>query len=618
MGSAKPSRHVWSALWLVVVFGLCGCGPQVDLQPLELHAVPLQDGEGWRVDAFVKLQVTVPGAEATALVEEQFMLLTTAGEIHPGRPETVRQNLPRLQSAIGRYESLPLLKSRKVSPVTPTSAWLRFPNVLRLGRFGYDPREAGAMRHKLLQGLAELQPELAYQQRSGTIRVSLERFTVLPDPLPLRPSKLCDKVEVLDLPGGLNGFNLAVLEDRLFAADLGLDDKVLLLVAGPVDPCLSEWWPLEPGQATEAKLELAQVPAAGPPDGPMASQVMWQPMTRANPLHILHDEPAAVSQLMQGAEHEPLMEQWRASDDPRLRQIGVAAIRHQHPEAVTNLLQFLGNDPDPDVRIAAVNALVQVGPEHFGDQAEAVAKALGQAAESSDTELRQAVLRAAIALNCPGAVLATARKLLGDAESSDLACRVLGAAKDKASVPPLVEQASSGSRAATDALAAIGDASVLPEIRELLRSWLANPHQSLVNAGSSIDLLARLGTPADGDLLAALWADDRPPSVRNALLEGMGKLGGPAALAKLLEVADSDQISGSTIRRTALKALRRFRDDRAIPLWEKYAADSVCREACLDGLVYHGGDAAVAALKRLAAAEDRMLRSAAERALGEL
>ena len=196
--------------------------------------------------------------------------------------------------------------------------------------------------------------------------------------------------------------------------------------------------------------------------------------------------------------------------------------------------------PDEQVRIAALNALGVLG------DASTVPLLVSAAAQAQGDE--QEAARAAI-LRIGGSQVDSALQALlttGNPAERIEAIIALGARDCSAAVPALLEQArgrdAKVQREALKVIAKLGDASLTPELLDLLATFDPDANSSALE--DAIVALSNKIEPADQRAAATLDTYDRADrELRPAFIRVLGRLGGPAALERIRAAAgDSDRL----------------------------------------------------------------------------
>lgn len=203
-------------------------------------------------------------------------------------------------------------------------------------------------------------------------------------------------------------------------------------------------------------------------------------------------------------------------------------------EAVMPIVTRLQDDPAVEVQRAGIEALGQLG------DAEAV-PALVQVLESGREPLKVPIAEALARLHVPEA-LAPLEELLQDADVvvRQHAVEGIGALQTPASVSHLerlVRDPDEGVReAVAQALGAIGTEECLP----LLLALLSDPHSGV--SDSAVDGLEAIGTPAVPTLIGALTSHEDNPELLAKVVRVLGSIGDIRGINPLLEAfEDADR-----------------------------------------------------------------------------
>ncbi|HEX2779700.1 MAG TPA: HEAT repeat domain-containing protein, partial [Gemmatimonadaceae bacterium] len=314
---------------------------------------------------------------------------------------------------------------------------------------------------------------------------------------------------------------------------------------------------------------------------------------------LLDDDPdagvvvaGALGSIGDGGAFEPLLAHL-GHPQAAFRQSVVAALNSiGHPEMGRRVLDLL-RDPSPAVRESAAKIA-----GYFG-YAEALEPLLALAADPVDEVRRVAVeqlahledqralaaMSDALERGTP-AVRAAAARALAHVPAPDALPRLLAACDDEDPWVRYYAARSAGRHAAADALprlVALATTDPVPPVRM-----------------AAIDALGEIGGARAAAALVTL-AGDHDESIARQALEALGAIDERDAVAVLVAAAESTDRERALI---ALRALARHRDAAAVAVVERVAregADAELRDAAVETLGTIGGEAAIAALVRLAA-----------------
>jgi HEAT repeat protein len=277
-----------------------------------------------------------------------------------------------------------------------------------------------------------------------------------------------------------------------------------------------------------------------------------------------------------------LLDRWRAGDA-------------QSAAAILSRLENLLEDPEPQVRIAAVGAVRMLRkPENLEKHAGAVLALLSDPA----APVRTAAVWTAARLPGPAA-RDKVRALLESTEEPmrfAAAC-ALSDQRDPAALPALLAALREDHRRqeALSALLSLGDPGALPGVTELFEDESLGEFDRTLAAG----VLVRLGDARGAAHLIERIAgdgDDRPIAA-----EWAGRLGVDAAVPALEELAGSE---GEPARGAALRALGRLgapgAEDRLLEIATSAEEAEDLRMDAAEGLAEIGSPAALEALRGLA------------------
>lgn len=587
---------------------LAGCGPQMRIAPLEVHCVHQAQPGGWRIDTYLEVSVRHGGPASLHLSPADFRLRTTSATIAAELPDQQEPNRGSYGwSGPPEYAELPRLETQELPAGSTREGWLVFRDVLRVPRKSSNQMRE-ALRDTLVQQLGALQPVLEYGPAAEPQTISLDGFTTMPDKLAFRKSRLAAGVQILDLPHGLCGFRLAALDAALRGSGLS-NCGVVLLLHGPADPMVSEWFPAEDSMLGTLKLGLGQPAEVADDPGLAVGGTNWKPMTRPKPLPYLAPEAMATAAMMgRVGWHEA--QAWYESGDLDTRAASTLLADTTQPEAAAAMMRLMQHETRPVMRGLACRAFTACeGGAVDGFRAE-FEEALATVAADPDGDVCDAALEAAVYTKSSAAVVAQARQRLAASPESAAAMAVLIDAKDRDAVPLLLEQAARSPRSpAWDALREIMDESCLPALREFVKQGLGDGRSAL------LIYLSRYGDASDGDLLVSLWEPDAAAVDRHAVMNAMAHLGGDQAFAKLRSLALDQTKAAASLRYEACEALGYSDDPRAVAVLVQ-AAPGGHAWRCCDSLRKIGTPAAKAALQQLAAESDPEVRKHARRALG--
>ncbi len=347
----------------------------------------------------------------------------------------------------------------------------------------------------------------------------------------------------------------------------------------------------------------------------------------------------------------PVLLPWLNAASPWLRFHAVQALGQMH-DVHPDLARVLAEEPEPDIRLAAVAPIGRVQSDR--NMATLVA-ALRRAGESSDVRL---ACVSALGNQRGGPevseVLIAALDDTGDERVRIAAATVLGRTRDSSAVAALRDRlnwAATGTeeqRAIVRALDAIDDpdglaaisaqiASLDPELRKAAMNALARtrplPRYAVSRLAARIDderdagvlrsiaaALGSTGSPEAAIPLSSLVTDVYDWSVRRSAAAALARIGGPIAQKALVEYALEDEIP--EIRHIAALSLGQLATkDHPDELAERLGArlikeEPLVRHALISALGEIKGERAVDALAR--ELEQAPFRIAAIRALGQI
>jgi len=293
-----------------------------------------------------------------------------------------------------------------------------------------------------------------------------------------------------------------------------------------------------------------------------------------------------------------------ASENPRERIRAARQLAEQGSSAIPALRKLL-QDPDLEVRLEAVKAIVQIGTQHSLD-------ALIEATRDPDPEIQIRATDGLVDFYLPGYVktglTATLRKVgkTIKAKFTDVNDQV---------VPPYLEVrpdviealgklASGGSsmESRANAARAIGVLRGRAAVPDLLQAIRSKNTQVIYE---SLIALQKIQEPSAAKEIAFLLRD-LDDKVQIAAIETTGLLGNKEALPQLYDVLKTAR--NAKVRRAALTAIAMLPDEASRPLYEQYInhKDELTRAAAAEGFGRLRNPKDLPLLERAFAAETKM------------
>jgi HEAT repeat protein len=236
---------------------------------------------------------------------------------------------------------------------------------------------------------------------------------------------------------------------------------------------------------------------------------------------------AALSRLDAPAVTEALAQECAVR--PSLRSQALDVMRVNPHASQLGFLRDCVSSPDPLLRAKAMAVITT----HLGAQ---VVDFLEPLLQDADYETRLAIVIALGKIRNPSVAQILVRQAASDPETRQEAIR---------------------------ALIAVGDASVVPHLVDMLE-WESGPARQII-----VDALARLADPAAEPALVRLLADTEP-ATRRAAVQALGRFRSRVAVAQIIAAArDSDP----QVRLAVVETLALLSDARARETLERMCAD---------------------------------------------